>query len=118
MPQNWGPGGHFRLQPFSGNWQTKKYSVRFGIGGIFRVIDMLELRHLHVISNWPGKATFCPKIAYVISGKTPQKPKYSLSHSIHGHIMIMCDKKKGQGIRSFNRDNSLIIYIFGNFVSF
>ena len=47
----------------------------------------------------------------MISGKTPKKPKCSVSHSIHGHIMIMCDKKKGQCIRSFNRDNSIIIYI-------
>ena len=30
VPQNWGPGGHFRLQPFSGIWQTKKSSVRLG----------------------------------------------------------------------------------------
>ena len=77
MPQYWGPGGHFRFQPFSGIWQTKKSSVRFGIGGIFRVIDML--RHLHVISNWPGKATFRPKIAYVIS-------KHPKSLNILSHI--------------------------------
>ena len=30
MPQYWGPGGHFRFQPYSGIWQTKKSSVRLG----------------------------------------------------------------------------------------
>ena len=30
VPQNWVPGGHFRFQPFSGIWQTKKSSVRLG----------------------------------------------------------------------------------------
>ena len=27
VPQNWGPGGHFRLQPFSGIWQTKNLQL-------------------------------------------------------------------------------------------
>ena len=30
VPQNWGPGGHFRFQPFSGIRQTKESSVRLG----------------------------------------------------------------------------------------
>ena len=30
VPQNWGPGGHFRFQPFSGIRQTKKSSLKLG----------------------------------------------------------------------------------------
>ena len=31
MPQNWGLGGHFRFQPFSGIWQKKNLQLGLGM---------------------------------------------------------------------------------------